>query len=188
MSENAQTKRGKVEVEVTVYGDESEQRLQYTDLRIRTSPVEEKSRVLRQLATKQGAHVSSSSFTRDRNGRESATVWLRLPMRSYASVMQSLGSLGKIEDLTVKREERPATTDLENAPAEISIEIYSPGNLVSGESGLLATVRNTIGQGVVALTWSLRMIGVAIAFLLPWVLLISIAVALIRRARRIRGQ
>ena len=58
----------------------------------------------------------------------------------------------------------------ETAPADISVQIYSPGKIVSDESGLVATIRRTLGQGVAALMWSVRMIGVAIAFLAPWIL------------------
>jgi Domain of unknown function (DUF4349) len=162
--------------------------VQYTTLRIQTAPVEEKTRILRALAAKQGGRISNSVFNRDPNGRESANLSVRLTLRSYPALMQSLKSLGKIEDLTVKREDRANTlTDEGNAPAEVFVEIYSQGNLVSGDSSLLATLRHTVGQGTAALMWSLKMIGVAIAFLLPWAVIIYVIIALVRRARRIRG-
>jgi hypothetical protein len=71
------------------------------------------------------------------------------------------------------------------APAEISLQIYSPGQIVSDESGILATLRRTVGQGVTALAWSVRMIGVAIAFLAPWAIALGlVAWVVIRLARR----
>src|SRR5204862_3213435 len=83
MSENAKTKRDKVELNITISRDEQEQALQQTSLRIRTSSVDEKAKELRTLAEKQGGRVRSSTFNRDPDGRELAKVWLRVPMKNY---------------------------------------------------------------------------------------------------------
>jgi anti-sigma factor RsiW len=183
LSENAKTKRDKVELNITISREEQEQALQQTSLRIRTSSVDEKAKELRALADKQGGRVRNSTFNRDPDGREFANVSLRVPMKNYPALMQSLGSLGKVENVTVQRQDRTGTQiDEANAPADISIQVYSQGNIVSHESGLLATVRRTVAQSAVAIAWSVRMIGVAVAFLAPWVIA---TVALIWIARRV---
>jgi len=171
MSENAKTKRDKVELNITISREEQEQAFQQTSLRIRTSAVDEKAKELRALAEKQDGHVRNSSFSRDPNGREFANVSLRVPMKNYPTLMQSLNSLGKLENVSVQRQDRTgAQIDEANAPADLSIQVYSQGNIVSQESGMLATLRRTIAQSAAAIMWSLRMIGVAIAFLAPWVI------------------
>jgi hypothetical protein len=173
MAENAKTKRDKVELNITISREEQEQAFQQTNLRIRTSSVDEKAKELRTLAEKQGGRVRSSTFSRDPDGRELADVWLRIPMKNYPALMQSFDSLGKVENVTVQRQDRTGTQiDEANAPADISIQVYSQGNIVSRESGPLATLRRTLAQSASAITWSLRMIGVAIAFLAPWVIAI----------------
>jgi hypothetical protein len=87
---------------------------------------------LRAVAEKQGGRVRSSSFSRDPDGRELANVWLRVPMKNYPTLMQSLDSLGKVENVTVQRQDRTGTQiDEANAPADISIQVYSQGNIVS---------------------------------------------------------
>src|SRR6266536_3219115 len=173
MSENAKTKRDKVELNITISREEQEQAFQQTSLRIRTSSVHERAKDLRAVAEKQGGRVRSSTFSRDPNGRELANVWLRVPMKNYTTLMQSLDSLGKVENVTVQRQDRTGTQiDEANAPADISIQVYSQGNIVSHESGLLVTLRRTLAQSAGAIMWSLRMIGVAIAFLAPWVIAI----------------
>src|SRR5436189_3023757 len=188
MSENAKTKRDKVELNITISREEQEQAFQQTSLRIRTSSVDERAKDLRAVAEKQGGRVRSSTFSRDPNGRELANVWLRVPMKNYPTLMQSLDSLGKVENVTVQRQDRTGTQiDEANAPADISIQVYSQGNIVSHESGPLATLRRTLAQSAGAIMWSLRMIGVAIAFLAPWVIAIVAAVWIairITRARR----
>jgi len=99
--------------------------------------------------------------------------------------MQSLNSLGKVENVSVQRQDRTGTQiDEANAPADISIQVYSQGNIVSHESGLLATLRRTVAQSAGAIMWSLRMIGVAVAFLAPWVIAIVGVIWITRRVVR----
>jgi hypothetical protein len=101
--------------------------------------------------------------------------------------MQSLDSLGKVENVSVQRQNRTgAEIDEANAPADISIQVYSQGNIVSHESGLLATLRRTLAQSAGAIMWSLRMIGVAVAFLAPWVIAIVALIWITRRVIRAR--
>jgi hypothetical protein len=192
LGESAKTERDKVVLNITISREEQEQSLQQTTLRIRSSEVNDKTKELRELAEKQSGRIRSSSFSRDSNGHEYANVALRVPMRNYSALMQSLNTLGKVEDVTVRREDRPdSQVNQADAPADITIQVYSQGNIVSQETGIVATLRRTIGQGAAALMWSARMIGVALAFLAPWVLAIvglGWAASRVSRARRARKQ
>jgi uncharacterized protein DUF4349 len=176
-----------VELNTTISRDEQEQALQQTSLRIRTSSVDEKTKELRSLTEKQSGRVRSSSFSRDPDGREFANVSLRVPMKNYSTLMQSLNSLGKLENVTVQRQDRTGLQiDEANAPADLSIQVYSQGNIVSHETGLFATLRRTLAQGAGALMWSLRMIGVAIAFLAPWAVVLVALIWTTKRVARAR--
>jgi anti-sigma factor RsiW len=187
MSENARTKREKMELNITISREEQEQAFQQTSLRIRTSSVDEKAKELRTLAEKQGGRVRSSTFSRDPDGREVANVSLRVPLKNYPTLMQSLDSLGKVQNVSVQRQDRAeAQVDESNAPADVSIQVYSQGNIVTEESGLLATLRRTLAQSAGAIMWSLRMIGVAIAFLAPWAIAMVAVIWLARRVIRAR--
>jgi hypothetical protein len=185
MSENAKTKRDKVELNVTISREEQEQAFQQTSLRIRTSSVDVKAKELRNLTEKQNGRVRSSTFSRDPDGREAAGVSVRVPMKNYSALMQSLNSLGKVEDVTVQRQDRTgAQIDEASAPADISIQVYSQGNIVSSETGLFATLRRTLAQSAAAVMWSLRMSGVAVAFLAPWAIAIVFIVWILKRIAR----
>jgi len=186
-SKNAKIKRDKVEFAITISREEQEQAFQQTSLQIRTSSVDEKAKDLRSLAEKQGGRVRSSTFSRDPDGRELANVSLRVPMKNYPTLMQSLDSLGKVENVTVQRQDRMGTQiDEGSPPADISIQVYSEGNIVSQQSGPLATLRRTLAQSAGAIMWSVRMIGVAIAFLAPWVIAIIAVVWIAKRIMRAR--
>jgi hypothetical protein len=187
MSENAKTKREKVELNISISREEQEQAFQQTSLRIRTSSVDEKAKELRNLTEKQSGRVRSSTFSRDPDGRERASVSLRVPMKNYSALMHSLNSLGKVEDVSVQRQDRTgAQVDEASAPADISIQVYSQGNIVSSETGLFATLRRTLAQSAGAIMWSLRMIGVAVAFLAPWAIAIVFIVWIAKRIARAR--
>ena len=108
-------------------------------------------------------------------------------MQNYNALMQSLSALGKPENLSVRRDDRPNwPIDGKSAPADISIQVYSQGNLVAEGSGLPATMRRTIEQGTSALMWSVRMFGVALAFLAPWIIALAAAIGIVRGIRRSR--
>jgi hypothetical protein len=185
MSENARTKRDKVELNIAVSREEQEKAFQQTTLRIRTSAVDEKAKELRALAEKRGGRIRSSTFNSDPNGRKVAIVSLRVPMKNYPALMQSLDSLGKVENVSVQRQDRTdAQIDEANAPADVSIQVYSQGNIVTEESGLIATLRRTLAQSAGAINWSLRMIAVAIAFLAPWAIGIVGVIWITRRVLR----
>ena len=112
---------------------------------------------------------------------------LRVPMKNYSALMQSLNSLGKLENVSVQRQDRTdRDVDLANAPADLSIQVYSQGNIVSSDTGVIATLRRTIAQSAGAIMWSLRMIGVAIAFLAPWVIALAAVIWIKRRIARAR--
>ena len=188
MSEDAKTERDKVLLNITISREEQEAALQQTNLRVRASDVTERARQIRNLAEKQGGRVRASSFARDPNGREFANVSLRVPMKNYGALMQSLGTLGKLENVSVHRDERPdAQVDEANAPADVSIQVYSQGRIVSEDKGLFPTFRRTLAAGAGALMWSIQMIGVAIAFLAPWLLPVALVVWLIRLIARNRA-
>ena len=187
MSENAKTKRDKVELNVTISREEQEQAFQQTSLRIRTSAVDEKAKELRSLTEKQNGRVRSSTFSRDPDGHEVASLSVRVPMESYSALMQSLNSLGKVEDVSVQRQDRTgAQIDEASAPADISIQVYSQGNIVSSDTGLIATLRRTLAQSASAIMWSFRMIGVALAFLAPWAIAFVLIVWIAKRIARVR--
>jgi hypothetical protein len=188
LGETAKTERDKVELNVTLSRDEQEIALQSTSLRIQTPEVNDKTKQMRAIAEQQAGRIRSSSFSRDPNGREYSTVSLRVPMKNYNALMQALNGLGKVENVGVHRDDRPnSQIDEANAPADVSIQVYSQGNIVSEETGIWATLRRTIGQGAGALMWSVRMIGVAIAFLAPWALIIGVVGWVARRVSRARA-
>ena len=187
MSDTAKVERDKVELSITISRNEQEPALQTTSLRILTSGVTDKVAKLKEQAAQQGAEIRSSSFNRNPNGQEFAYVTLRVAMKNYPPLLSSLDQLGQVKDVSVHREDRRGVINEETAPADINIQVYSEGDIINDESGIIATIRRTLTQGATALMWSLRMIGVAVAFLAPWAIAIAVLVWLLKRVSRLRA-
>ncbi|HEV3270618.1 MAG TPA: DUF4349 domain-containing protein [Candidatus Methylacidiphilales bacterium] len=144
--------------------------LQETEMSVVATDVDNQAQQIKKDAAAAGVEVKASSFERRPDGVELAQMTFRLPMSKYPAFLQSVKTLGKVESLTVRRDDRPdQTTTDETAPAEISLLLHNQGEIVPDNSGLWATLRQTFGQGAAALFGSVRVIGVAIAFLAPWV-------------------
>ena len=187
MGEGAKVERDKVELSLTISRNEQEPALQTTNLRILTTEITDKVARLKESAAKFGAEIRSSSFNRTPDGQEFANLSLRVPMKNYPALMSSFDQLGKVKDVSVQRDDRRGAINEATAPADINIQVHSQPNIVSDESGLFATIRHTLAQGASALMWSLRMIGVAIAFFAPWILAIVLFAWVVKRIARARA-
>jgi len=145
--------------------------LQETEMSVLADDVDGQAQEIKKDAGAAGVEVKASSFERQPDGTELAQMTFRLPMAKYPAFVESLKKLGKVESLSVRRNDRPDQTVTDDtAPAEISLQLHNQREIVADNSGLWATLRQTFGDGATALFGSVRVIGVVIAFLIPWVL------------------
>jgi Domain of unknown function (DUF4349) len=190
MSPDARTEFDKVELNITIAREDDEPSRQQTTLGVRVADVNASTKQLAEMAAQVGGRIRTSNFSRDPSGAEYANVSLRLPVKNYPGLMQSLTALGKLENVGVHREDRPSEeVDTQSAPADVTVTIYSQGSILAPETGLSATLRHTLGQSVSALMWSVRMVGVALASIAPWLIVLGVAIGVftgIRRSRRSR--
>lgn len=188
LSKSAKVERDKVQLNLIISRTGEEPPVQQTSLRILTTSVADKAAQLKADVIKVNGELRSSTFSRDPDGREVANITLRIPMKDYSPLVESFNRLGEVKDLSVQRNDRPGVNaNPENAPAEIALQIYNPGRIVADEAGFGAIIRRTLGQGVAALAWSVRMIGVAVAFLAPWALALGFVTWIMVRFARHRG-
>ena len=164
-SDTAKMDRDKVELNLVIQQD-AENPVQGTNISVQTDQVEDKTNEIKKAAADAGVEVKGAEFTRAHNGVEVSAMLLRMPMSKYAGFIEQIKSLGKVKDFTVARREDSTATN--EAPAEIVLQIFSQPNIVGPETGLGVTVRSTLGEGMSALMWSLRMIGVTLAWIAPW--------------------
>jgi hypothetical protein len=167
---------------VTLSLTDEEAPLQQTEMSVLATDVDAQAQQLKKDAASAGVQVKASSFEREPNGMEMAQMTFRLPMSKYPVFLESLKKLGHVEVLTVNRVDRPDQTRTDDtAPAEISLRLHNQGDIVADDDGIMATLRKTFGDGAGALFGSVRVIGIMIAFIIPWALAIGLIAWVVRR-------
>jgi hypothetical protein len=164
---NARVERDRVQVTLSITSQD-ETPAQRTQLRVETPRVESAIASLREFLADHGVKIEDSSFTQLADGGQTASLRVSFPLASYPTILPRFQQAGVVKDLTVQRDDsgQPGAV---SARAEINAQFSTPAKLVSSNDSLLATLRRTFAQAVGALMWSLRMIGVAIAFFAPWI-------------------
>ena len=156
--------------------------VQETNLIISADDVDTQAQQIKKQAADSGVEIKSSSFQRDPDGTEQAQMTLRLPLGHYSAFLATLQQAGKTESLSVQRDDRPDQTRADDsAPAEIQLQLHNTPAIVPDNNGLWATLRDTFGQGFAALFGSVRVIGVIIAFLVPWLITLVVLAWIGRR-------
>jgi len=156
--------------------------LQETEMSVLASDVDSQAQQIKRDAADAGVEVKASSFERQPDGTELAQMTFRLPMSKYPAFVDTVKKLGKVESLSVRRDDRPDQTRADDtAPVEISLQMHNQRDIVADDSGLWATLRQTFGEGAAALFGSVRVIGVAIAFLIPWLFTLGLLAWIGRR-------
>ena len=160
---------------VTLSLTDNDTPLQQTEMSMIASDVDSDAQQLKKDAATAGVEVKASSFERQPDGTELAQMTFRLPLAKYPGFLETLKKIGKVESLSVRRDDRPdqALTD-DTAPAEISLQLHNQRDIVPDNDGLYATLRHTFMDGADALFGSVRVIGVCIAFLAPWVFTLAL--------------
>lgn len=168
---------------------DANQPIQFTQIAILTPDVESQAARIKQSAEKPGsqAEVKDSTFERTPDGRQTAMLVFQLPLEKYQSFLNEIETLGKMKELSVRRQDRTDEASPSLATAEVTLRLYSQGNVVAEENGLWPTLRKTLGEGTASLMWSVRMIGVAIAFIAPWIFIPGVIIWIIRNFAKRKG-
>lgn len=179
---NARVERDRVQLTLSVVSQD-ETPAQRTQLRIETPQVENAVAALRKFLADKDAKIEDSSFAQLADGGQSGSLRVSFPLASYPEILARFRQAGDVKNLTVQRNDSGRSGAVADR-AEITAQLVTPPKLVATDNGLLATLRHTFTQAFGALMWSLRMIGVAFAFLAPWLAVLAGAVLLVRFLRR----
>jgi len=156
--------------------------VQVAEMSVLGGDIDTQSQQLKRDAAAAGVQVTGSNFSREPNGMEVAMLIFRMPISKYPSFVEGLKKLGHVESLTVQRNDRPdQTRPDDNAPVEIGLRLHNQGDIVADNNGLWATLRKTFGEGAGALFGSVRVIGVLVAYVIPWVLSVGLVAWVGRR-------
>ncbi len=125
-ADETRTDKDRAQVQLTIHADDESPR-QQTQLAVAsTGDIDTQAQQLKDGAAASGATVTASSFQRATDGTETATLTFRLPLAQVGAFMPQLQKLGRVESLSVQRNDQPgqATADA-NAPAEIDLTLHN---------------------------------------------------------------
>ena len=181
-SDETKTEKDRVMVNLTIHADDESARQQTQLSIVADGGIDAKAQQLKADAAAAGVDVTASSFQRAADGTETAGLTFRLPMGKTAAFMETLKKLGKVETLTVNRNDQPGEVPAdENSPAEIDLTLHNETAIVADDSGLWPTLRRTFGEGIAAFLGSVQTIGVLVAFVLPWLVALVVVAWIGRR-------
>lgn len=181
---NAKVEREPVRITISIRSQDQNP-TQRTQLRLETASVEKAVQAIRDYAGGHAIEVKDSSFSQQPDGRQTASLRVIFPIADNEPFLAHIDQQGEVKDLSVRRTDAPEASAV-SPTAEVSITVTQPPRIISSEDGLLATLRRTFGQAAGALMWSVRMIGVALAFLAPWIAGIAVIVIVVRFVRTAR--
>jgi anti-sigma factor RsiW len=181
-ADETKTEKDRVMVNLSIHADDATAQEQ-TQLSVVTGDdVDAQAQAAKQDAAKVGAAVTASSFARETDGTETADLSFRLPLGQVAAFTDTLKSLGRVESLSIHRDDQPGATPAgPDAPADISLHLHNEAAIVADDSGLWPTLRRTFGEGIAAFLDSVQTIGVVLAFVLPWLVALVVAAWIGRR-------
>jgi hypothetical protein len=125
-ADETRTEKAAVQVQLTIRADDESPR-QQTQLAIAsTGDIDAQAQQLKDDAVKAGASVTASNFQRAPDGTETATISFRIALSKVGDLMPTVEKLGRVETLTVQRNDRPDQTAADpSAPAEIDLTLHN---------------------------------------------------------------
>ncbi len=137
--------------------------------------------ILDLVKSRQG-YIAGSQVNHDRSGQDSAVVIFDVPLDAKAELIRHLEGAGKVRVQTSTR--NPQVPDNKLATAHFDVRISSTGPIVPSDEGIWPQIRTSLFYSFKLLSWSLMCIIVALAVVLPWVILIWLAYKLVSKWRR----
>ena len=125
-ADETKTEKDHVLVHISIRSDTATAEEQTQLTVVAAGDIDAEAQQLKHQAAQAGAAVTASNFQRNADGTEAANLSFRLPLGKAPAFLETLKQLGKVESLTVQRNERPDEAQADaNAPAEISLQLHN---------------------------------------------------------------
>ncbi|MEW6026638.1 MAG: DUF4349 domain-containing protein [Planctomycetota bacterium] len=143
------------------------------------------------IAAEAQAKVLNGAINRS-SDRISAVLILQVDPDRFRAVVDNLKGLGKVKNAAMDERQQAQDIDpksnlqtpVRKEPAIIELTINSPLAIVTEESGVSATIKDTLKGSIKGLLWSLEMLIVGFISIAPWLTVALLVYVLYRRMRR----
>lgn len=115
------------------------------------------------------------------NGQVVGLFLFDVPLSAKDDVVRRFEEVGKV--LVSQPTYNPKAPETKLALAHINVELLGVRPLVAADEGMWPQVRTSLSYSFRFLTWSVMLIVLGVSVLLPWALLVWLAVKLVRKVR-----
>ena len=143
------------------------------------------------MATEAQAKILNGNINRS-SDRISAILVLQVEAERFRGLVDNLKGLGKVKNAAMNEKQQASGIDprsnlqtpVRKEPGIIELTINSPMGIVTEESGISATFKDTLKGSITGLFWSLQMLTVGFVSIAPWLVVVVLVYILYRRLRR----
>jgi len=154
---------------------------QSANFRIETGDVEQASMNLQSMLLQTGGRVLRSEIQSNPGGVSTATLSMELPLAKSPDAVAAVRGAGKVLALSTSQDASAPTGPL--AKSRIDITFTTAGPITGDTGGLLANLRHGLSLSARGLLLSLQFIVIGLCFVLPWALVVSVAMKFWRRRK-----
>jgi Domain of unknown function (DUF4349)/Putative zinc-finger len=115
------------------------------------------------------------------NGQVVGLFLFDVPLSAKDSVVRRFKDVGKV--IVLQPTYNPKAPETKLALAHINVELLGVRPIVAADEGMWPQVRTSLSYSFRFLTWSVMLIVLGVSVLLPWALLVWLAVKLVRKVR-----
>jgi hypothetical protein len=115
------------------------------------------------------------------NGQIVGLFLFDVPLASKDDVVRRFKDVGKV--LVLQPTYNPKAPETKLALAHINVELLGVRPIVAADEGMWPQVRTSLSYSFRFLTWSVMLIVLGVSVLLPWALLVWLAVKVVRKMR-----
>ncbi len=125
--------------------------------------------------------VIGARFILEANGRNIVLLAFDVPLTAKDDVLQKIKGVGAVRMSQPTQNLQAPDTKL--ALAQINVRLTTEGPIVASDDGLWPRIRSSLATSFMLLSYSLGAVILGVSVILPWVVILWLAVKVYRRVR-----
>lgn len=150
-------------------------------LGIEVTDVEQTAAALKDMVRAKGGTVVQDPIKHGLNGQVKAELYFNVPLAAKEELLRRFKGMGKLRESTSSS--NPQAPDTKLATLHLDVLLFSTAPIVPSDEGMGPQIRRSLTYSFWFLSWSLMLIIFGLMAVLPWALLVWIAVKVVKKVR-----
>jgi hypothetical protein len=150
-------------------------------LDVEVKDVEQAAGTFKDMVRAKSGTVVADPINHGANGRVNAMLLFNVPLSAKDELVRKFKAFGTVRES--KSSTNPQAADTKLATVHIDVMLSNATPIVPSDQGLWPQIRRSLSMSFQFLSWSLTFIILGLSVVLPWALLLWVAVKLIKRMR-----